>query len=216
MTNPSLKEYLEQIEKLQEHCWLFAGYKLPTGYGIMRITLNDGTRHSRSPHRIMYEHHKGEIPYRLDVDHLCRVRCCINPDHLEAVSRAENVHRGLRGLLSNPDNVCKKGHKLTPENSVIRTQVSGSPGRYCKTCHAERTRRKIDEARIRNETISRVLDLPEMQLENNESNNRCPVCGSKECCNRPQITRNKLKAALTSAIKGLKEVEPKDDPKGGN
>jgi len=60
----------------------------------------------RYAHRLAYERAKGSIPAGLQIDHLCRVRECVNPDHLEAVSQRENIRRG-------------KGTKLTPED--VRT-----------------------------------------------------------------------------------------------
>jgi hypothetical protein len=51
-------------------------------------------------HRAYYEDAKGAIPPHLDLDHLCRVPACVNPDHLEAVPRAINVRRGLCAKLT--------------------------------------------------------------------------------------------------------------------
>jgi HNH endonuclease len=70
-------------------CWLWTGAKLHGGYGHMRGGTADTTAH-----RIAYELLVGPIPKGLEIDHLCRVRACVRPDHLEPVTRAENDRRG--------------------------------------------------------------------------------------------------------------------------
>jgi len=70
-------------------CWLYLGALQRNGYA--RIRFNGKTVIA---HRVSYTIFKGEIPAGLELDHLCRVRCCVNPDHLEVVSRSINVSRG--------------------------------------------------------------------------------------------------------------------------
>jgi len=67
-------------------CWLWDATGDEKGYGFLKI----GNRHHRA-HRVSYQLHKGPIPKGMVVDHLCSVRCCVNPDHLEAVSHRENA-----------------------------------------------------------------------------------------------------------------------------
>ena len=69
-------------------CWLWAGADNGEGYGKFR---------GKYAHRLSYERHKGPIPDGLHLDHLCRMPCCINPDHLEPVTNAENARRGMAG-----------------------------------------------------------------------------------------------------------------------
>ena len=70
-------------------CWEWRGARTTDGYGTFSI-------HSKTvyAHRYSYEIHMGDIPDGLVLDHLCRVRHCVNPGHLEAVTNAENVRRG--------------------------------------------------------------------------------------------------------------------------
>jgi hypothetical protein len=104
---------------------------LRLGYG--RVSWN-GKLHSA--HVLSYELAKGKIPDGLEIDHLCRITSCINPDHLEAVTHKENVARsphgkdgGLRKLAKTH---CPSGHPYSGENLVI----SGTPGyRRCRICH---------------------------------------------------------------------------------
>ena len=60
--------------------------------------LVDGKQ--RAAHRVMYEQMRGPVPDDRDLDHLCRNRACGNPDHLEPVSRSENLRRGERGKMT--------------------------------------------------------------------------------------------------------------------
>jgi len=67
-----------------ESCWLWTGPLNPGGYG---------TNGGRLAHRVVYERLIGQIPAGLTLDHLCRVRNCVNPQHLEPVTIAENLRR---------------------------------------------------------------------------------------------------------------------------
>lgn len=68
-------------------CWNWVGGQSSDGYGVW--SLRGAV--TRRAHRIMYERHKGPIPQGLQLDHLCRNRLCVNPDHLEPVTNRENI-----------------------------------------------------------------------------------------------------------------------------
>lgn len=92
-------------------CWIWEG-SLCRGYGSVCI---DGKAYRA--HRVSYQMHKGEIPEGLTIDHLCRVRCCVNPDHLEAVTNKENILRGTSPTAHNRRKThCINGHELVPGN----------------------------------------------------------------------------------------------------
>lgn len=86
-----MREKLEQTVRINEStgCWEWTG-QLEDGYG--RVPVSRGKY--ASAHRSAYEIWKGSIPAELELDHLCRNRRCINPDHLEPVTHQENVRRG--------------------------------------------------------------------------------------------------------------------------
>ena len=87
--------FWSKVEK-SETCWLWTGAKINSGYGL--FSVND---RRVLAHRFAYELLIGPIPAGLTVDHLCYIRACIRPDHLEAVTMGENTRRArLRRLVA--------------------------------------------------------------------------------------------------------------------
>lgn len=143
-------------------CWLWTGShkRRPDGTGGYGTISTGGTAKNGGrqvpAHRYSYELLVGPIPPGLDLDHLCRVRHCVNPAHLEPVTRSENLRRGR--LLGQPDGGavaahqrakthCPRGHEYTPENTYV---LPARPtARYCRECHREHTRER--RARLRAE-----------------------------------------------------------------
>lgn len=74
-------------------CWIYTLSIDKGGYGVFHAK---GERKSLRAHRYFYEKYRGPIPKGLDIDHLCRNRNCVNPDHLEPVTRSENIKRGVK------------------------------------------------------------------------------------------------------------------------
>ena len=108
-------------------CWLWAGTMSGNGYGRIR---DDRDRQIQA-HRAAYELFVGPVSKGLDLDHLCRVRCCVNPDHLDLVTVTENVMRGFGIPANNARKThCKRGHLLAGNNLRIRPDGR----RVCRTC----------------------------------------------------------------------------------
>ena len=105
-------------------CWLWQGAEIPSGYGYFR-----GATCNVPVHRWSYEFCVGPIPKGQEIDHLCRVRNCVNPDHLESVIHHINIIRGST-RKGHHKSSCKNGHLFNQDNTAIRRD-----GTYaCKTC----------------------------------------------------------------------------------
>lgn len=109
-------------------CWLWTASKR-RGYGAFYF---EG-RHWAA-HRWAYEHLVGPIPAGLQLDHLCRVPACVNPNHLEPVTGRVNLLRGDTFQAANARKTrCVNGHPFSPENTYIIKDGK----RACRTCRRE-------------------------------------------------------------------------------
>ena len=119
-------------------CWLWTGAIDHKGYARYVV---DGSRSAiarvKRGHRIAYAALVG--PIRDELDHLCRVRCCINPAHLEDVDHRTNVLRGdARGAVAVRTDLCSRGHDLTLDEPHVKRTPEGF--RICRVCARERTK----------------------------------------------------------------------------
>ena len=120
-------------------CWLWDGYISESGYGRFSPKWKMAPFYA---HRYSYEIYKGPIPAGMTIDHLCRVRCCVNPDHLEPVSYAENIRRGLLVELRAPRTHCKVGHELKDGDFYWRRSH-----KICLVCDRARNKLKYQRKR---------------------------------------------------------------------
>jgi HNH endonuclease len=127
-------------------CWEWTAHIMPNGYGHLQMRRPDGRWGHQYAHRLAYELLVGPIPEGLTIDHLCRNRRCVRPDHLEAVTLAENVRRGIDPPRATH---CRRGHPFTPDNT--RTDKRGR--RTCITC--KRASSKADYRRKRTAILAR-------------------------------------------------------------
>lgn len=137
-----LRERFESRVERQASCWIWTGATSDTGYG----TIVDDSGTPRLAHRVSYEMHIGPIPDGLVIDHLCRVRNCVNPRHLEPVTHRENVLRGVApAVVTHRTKRCKRNHEITPANSYVRPDGKGV---LCRTCRDLRNAARYRRASI--------------------------------------------------------------------
>jgi hypothetical protein len=118
-------------------CWLWTGRVAENGYG--RFWWGDNG--SRLAHRYSYWLRHGAMPDEgLEIDHRCRVRCCVNPDHLRAVTKYVNIMCGVGFSAVNAKKThCANGHEFTLANTYSRP---GRNERRCRACHREEERKR--------------------------------------------------------------------------
>jgi hypothetical protein len=128
-------EHAQVIVDPTTGCWIWIGSRDGKGYGRLRRT---NERRYVGAHRVAYEQHRGPIPDGLELDHLCRVTVCVNPQHLEAVTHRENLRRGESpGMQLRRRGQCVHGHDLAA--AYVRRD-NGS--RVCRECRNARARRR--------------------------------------------------------------------------
>lgn len=110
-------------------CQVWIGSTNSKGYGL--VCVGDGK--IELAHRIAYEHQYGPIPDGLVIDHLCRVRNCVNPLHLEAVTSGENQRRGRRAAGLQVGDTCSNGHEIREGDIYER------PSGVTECCHCRRS-----------------------------------------------------------------------------
>ena len=137
----SYRRYLNERDRItlnvrvdEAGCWIWQLHTTAAGYGLVRPSKREGTVLA---HRRSYETFIGPIPDGLHVDHLCRVRACVNPAHLEPVTCRENLLRSP--LTFQARNAAKT--RCPREHPYDETNTRWSKGsRYCRTCDRARRR----------------------------------------------------------------------------
>ena len=125
--------------RLDNGCWQWEGRLDRYGYGLLSCKAAAG-RQAIGAHRLAYMLDVGAIPSGLVIDHLCRNRSCVNPEHMEAVTNLENTRRGKQDRAREPLAECRNGHDLTGENLYERYRTQRGCtylARSCRQCSRE-------------------------------------------------------------------------------
>lgn len=130
---------------LGTECWLWT--PRPNAWGYGRFTIGHGAP-AELAHRFAYRERVGPIPEGLELDHLCRVRACVRPEHLEAVPRIVNIRRGVGGEVARArmlaKTACPAGHPYAGDNLRL---VAGN--RKCRECRNRIARESYHRVRAR-------------------------------------------------------------------
>lgn len=145
-SRPPIDRLMEKVHEVESGCWEWTHYIEKSGYAKLWVD-----RRAVMAHRFSYEFHIGPIPEGLELDHLCRVRHCVNPWHLEPVTTAENVRRMVehRTPYQHSRDACPNGHPYDAENTITTRT-----GRACATCKRDANRAYYE--RNRELTIERA------------------------------------------------------------
>ena len=126
--------------KTSENCWEWKGYIGKDGYGVIKI---NGRLYKS--HRLCYVIFKGDLNIDLVIDHACKNRSCVNPDHLREVThRFNNVTNSISPIaLNSLKTHCKNGHEFTEGNTLMKKD-----GRRCRSC-----KRNNEKGRVRSKSV---------------------------------------------------------------
>jgi hypothetical protein len=134
--------FWEKVDKT-DTCWLWTGSKADTGYGTFYVERGV----YRSAHRLSVEMAGREIPDGMWIDHLCRVRSCVNPTHLDIVEPRENSRRGMAPTwITVRMDVCHRGHSM--EDASLAHRSDGRITRRCRTCRRQRETERREARRL--------------------------------------------------------------------
>jgi len=162
--------FVPKVAFADSGCWIWEGAKGPTGYGFF---MWDG---GRLAHRFAYAQWVGPLIDGMQIDHLCRVTSCVNPEHLEQVPPLVNVHRSESpAMFASRRSTCLNGHEWTAESTY-----RDGRGKRCRICHRESAVAKRAQERgrplIPNAAKSHCPQGHEYTAENTYTNR-----GSRQC-----------------------------------
>ena len=134
---PSVVERLCSKFERTDGCWEWQGGKTATGYARFKFERRD-----IYAHRLAYIVFRGAFDPALEIDHLCRNRGCVNPEHMEAVTHAVNLSRGSSPMVEHAHQThCVHGHAFDEANTAIEHK-GNLVFRRCRKCGANRARAK--------------------------------------------------------------------------
>ena len=141
---------------LESGCWVMPTSRDHNGYVRFRLSI-EGRKRETGSHRASWLAYRGDIPRDdLQIDHLCRVRHCCNPDHLELVTNRENAIRSVAAIgpagrgkrpATAPPSKCGRGHDMAGENLRTHSLKNGKTVRVCRDCQRMRAAAWVERNR---------------------------------------------------------------------
>jgi hypothetical protein len=139
-----MRPYLRRVTPLPERlfrrvvktpeCWLWTGSVNARGYGIIGRGRRNNSDGSKLAHRISYELAVGELAPDIDLHHRCGVKRCVNPQHLEPLTKSEHSLVDGGGRINKDKTHCRNGHPFAGDNLVIVRTKHGRTYRDCRAC----------------------------------------------------------------------------------
>jgi HNH endonuclease len=117
-----MDRFMSKVEVMDWGCWFWTGARNNKGYAAAWI----GGK-SETAHVVAYQQFVGPVPDGYEVDHLCRFRCCVNPDHLEAVTPRENTLRRAKRRINL---TCRRGHPLSGRGYCVECKKQADARRW--------------------------------------------------------------------------------------
>ena len=158
---PAIERFLSKINVVDSGCWEWSKPICPNGYANFGINYR-----KMYAHRFIYEYYTGQLDPNLTIDHLCRNRKCVNPEHLEQVTMKENILRGQSpSALCAVKTHCLRGHEFTKENTLLiqnRRQCRKCCRIRCREDYVKNREKRLEgdrQYRIKNSDKVRKLNL---------------------------------------------------------
>ena len=133
-------------------CWEWTGARNSNGYGNFRAFGRFWVAH-----RYAYTRSVGEVCENLDLDHLCRNRLCVNPSHMEPVTRQVNLNRGISA--NREKTTCKRGHIYTADSTGFH-----GDSRFCRICTREQARERYRQFESAKRKVARVIAQQKQEI----------------------------------------------------
>jgi len=139
--NSEIHRFMSHVQRARD-CWFWRGALDIGGYGRFRRSSKVGG-HTDMAHRYSYEYFIRKIPKTMQLDHLCAVRNCVNPYHLEVVTNQQNIQRGFTARGGKKH--CPNGHRYSGDNLYVAPNNNGIGCRICRSKQTRAYKKRVND-----------------------------------------------------------------------